>query len=106
MVRISCTDTSMWPNEVMNPMKYQQIWYRNDLYSILIDCLVLSGIAVATIPMSVYKRSIAPFVIGFIFGFVPDLLYANWRCDAEYKAFKVHAAAFRSSSNIDQQSMH
>ena len=75
-----------------------------DLICSLIGWHALSGIAVATIPISMYKRSVAPLVIGFIFGFVPDLIYANWRCDAEYKAFKVHVADFKSRSNIDQKS--
>jgi hypothetical protein len=63
-------------------------------------CISLNpGIAAATLPISIYKRSIAPVVIGFIVGFVPDLIYANWRCDAQYKAFKAHVAAFTARSD-------
>mmetsp|Transcript_33326 Transcript_33326/g.99235 ORF Transcript_33326/g.99235 Transcript_33326/m.99235 type:complete len:122 (-) Transcript_33326:337-702(-) len=79
------------------------------LYADFTDCLdshkghAFVGIAGLTIPLAWYKKSITPLMVGFIIGFVPDLLYANWRCDEKYKAFRKHADAFMKQQQQQRQ---
>ncbi|EFJ53174.1 hypothetical protein VOLCADRAFT_115757 [Volvox carteri f. nagariensis] len=67
------------------------------LYEEFKDCLdqhkhhVFYAIGAVTIPWSyMTKVRLGPFVIGSIVGFLPDLLYANWRCDDKFRTFQQH----------------
>jgi hypothetical protein len=62
-----------------------------------------TGIALATLPIAYYKKTASPVFIGFVLGFVPDLLYANWRCDEKYKAFRAHTDALLRRQEQEQQ---
>jgi hypothetical protein len=67
-------------------------------YSDFTECLsnhkghVFAGMALVTAPLSLYKQSLSPLMIGAILAIGPDLIYANWRCDDVYKIFKQHMA--------------
>ncbi|KAG2445340.1 hypothetical protein HYH02_008805 [Chlamydomonas schloesseri] len=83
------------------------------LYLDFNDCLdshkytVFYGVAAVTIPWSYMKKSIGPFFIGVILSTLPDLVYANWRCDDKFKLFQVHcdrvAAAMQQQQQQQQQ---
>ncbi|KAG2501993.1 hypothetical protein HYH03_000489 [Edaphochlamys debaryana] len=69
------------------------------LYLNFLDCTdkhkytVFYGVGAVTIPWSYYRKSVGPFVIGVILSLLPDLLYANYRCDEEFKAYQRHCDA-------------
>jgi hypothetical protein len=75
-----------------------------EMYAQFQDCLdqhkghAFLAIGGLTIPWSIYRRSIAPLVIGTILAFVPDMVYANYRCDGHYKKFKAHVQGVLGSS--------
>ncbi|GLC44753.1 hypothetical protein PLESTB_000968600 [Pleodorina starrii] len=66
------------------------------LYEEFRDCLeqhkrhVFYVVGAVTIPWSYMKKSVGPFVIGSILSLLPDMLYANWRCDDKFRAFAAH----------------
>ncbi|GAX84040.1 hypothetical protein CEUSTIGMA_g11464.t1 [Chlamydomonas eustigma] len=74
------------PNDKVGVLKYADFT----------ECLqnhkghVFAGMALMTAPLSLYYKSVSPLVIGTILAIVPDLIYANWRCDDVYKIFKQH----------------
>ncbi|KAG1663606.1 hypothetical protein FOA52_009705 [Chlamydomonas sp. UWO 241] len=79
------------------------------LYADFQECLsnhkghAFAGIALVTLPIAYYKQTMSPVLIGFMMGFVPDLLYANWRCDDKYRAFRVHTDALLRRQEQQQQ---
>jgi hypothetical protein len=48
-------------------------------------------------------QSVSPVVVGFLLGFVPDLVYANWRCDDKYRLFKQHMQEQLRRQGLEQQ---
>ncbi|GFR43396.1 hypothetical protein Agub_g4475, partial [Astrephomene gubernaculifera] len=79
------------------------------LYLDFHDCLdqhkyyVFYGVGAVTIPWSYMKKSVGPFVVGAILSLMPDLLYANWRCDDKFKAFQRHCEVVKQGIQERQQ---
>ncbi|GIL59777.1 hypothetical protein Vafri_14500 [Volvox africanus] len=79
------------------------------LYMEFKECLnehkyhVFYAIGVITIPWSYMKKSVGPFVIGSIVGLLPDVLYANWRCDDKFRSFQGHCDALQRAMEQRRQ---
>jgi hypothetical protein len=58
---------------------------------------IAAAVGAVTIPWSYAKKSVGPFIIGMITSVLPDLLYANWRCDDKYRLFREHCEKVQAS---------